>query len=403
MSPGSEKLLRDEAWRNERVINVYRSVLWTLVSVLIFLSPVTVTLKWLILLGVAYGVGCAVLGVTWLRRHYHDWVPYVMTTLDLALLSLIAGLSYVFLVAVGDPIASWQLYTAHGAYMLLLCTNILRFSWRVTIYTTAAAAVGYSLVLLSQKELLVSMMVVNVLEILGLGALLAYSARKLRVLIQRMKERDTLSRYLPAPLVEAVSRDPGAMKMGGQKQYATVMFSDIRGFTAMSEAMDPTEVVTLLNEYLEEMVAELDAWDGVLDKFIGDGICAVFGPPLSEHDGAERAIRCAHGMLVRLDALNERRRQRSEPELRIGIGVHSGDVVAGEIGSRSRRMEYTHIGDAMNTASRVESMTKEMGVSVLVSEETSQQAGLMDLKLKPMGEMVLRGHTKPTLLFTFAD
>jgi adenylate cyclase len=191
--------------------------------------------------------------------------------------------------------------------------------------------------------------------------------------------------------------------LGGQKQYATVMFSDIRGFTALSETMDPTDVVTMLNEYLEEMVAELDEWNGVLDKFIGDGMVAVFGPPLSEHDGAERAIRCAHGMLERLTVLNERRGERDEVPLRIGIGIHSGNVVAGEIGSRTRRMEYTHIGDAMNTASRIESMTKELSVQVLVSEETRQQAGDIDLQLKPMGEIVLRGHTKPTTLFTLAD
>ena len=149
----------------------------------------------------------------------------------------------------------------------------------------------------------------------------------------------------------------------------TILFTDIRSFTTISETMDPQNLVGLLNEYFTEMVAIVMDEDGVVDKYIGDAIMAVFGAPVPKPDDAVNAVRAAVRMRRALRDLNERLVSRGLSPLRTGIGIHTGEVVAGNIGSE-RRMEYTVIGDAVNLASRLESSTKELGVNVLISEDT---------------------------------
>lgn len=178
--------------------------------------------------------------------------------------------------------------------------------------------------------------------------------------------RQIFQKYVPKDVVQRALQ----LQDGGRlsaKVYATVLFSDIRGFTSTSERMQPEEVVAFLNDYLQRMVEIVFDEGGIVDKFIGDAVMAIFGAPLSRPDDPLRAVRAAQRMLQELDRFNEDQAKKGGVHIRIGIGIHSGMVIAGNIGS-DRKMEYTVIGDTVNIASRVQDLTKEFGVEIIITQ-----------------------------------
>jgi adenylate cyclase len=189
---------------------------------------------------------------------------------------------------------------------------------------------------------------------------------------EKKKIRGAFQYYLTASVINEMLKDPSKLKLGGDKKDLSVLFSDIRGFTTVSEQLTPEELVHLLNEYLTAMTALVFKYGGLLDKYMGDAIMAVFGAPLDQPDHAKRACLTAMGMMTELRKLQKKWTDEGKPVLNIGIGINSGDMVVGNMGSEMR-FDYTVMGDSVNLGSRLEGINKEYGTNIVISEFTYEQ------------------------------
>ncbi len=204
----------------------------------------------------------------------------------------------------------------------------------------------------------------------GMAAQAAISIQNARLASRIEKEAQTraqISRLIPPSVVEQVLKGELVIEKGGRVTEVTMLFSDIRGFTTMSDGRPPQEIVNTLNEYFEVMVDVLFKYSGTLDKFVGDEIIGLFGAPISLEDAPFKAVSCGIAMLSALAEFNNTRAAENQPALRIGIGINTGNVITGSIGS-TRALQYTAIGDAMNVASRLVNVASSG--EIIISEDT---------------------------------
>jgi len=217
-----------------------------------------------------------------------------------------------------------------------------------------------------------------------------------RGLAEKDRVRDLLGKVVSTAVAEELLKNQD-VKLGGEDLEVSILFSDIRSFTSLSESKMPGEILEFLNYYLTHMSEAIEAQDGIVDKYIGDAIMALFGAPVEQPDAADRAIKSALAMRDALVEVNREFKKRGWEEIRTGIGINTDIVVAGNMGSPNR-LNYTVIGDGVNLASRLEGLTKEYGVQIIVSEATLLRAQ-GKYKTRSLGEVAVRGRIQPTLIF----
>jgi adenylate cyclase len=218
---------------------------------------------------------------------------------------------------------------------------------------------------------------------------------------EKRELKDVFSKYVSKDVLDEILSNPGKVKLGGEEREITVLFSDIRGFTALSESATPSELVEILNKYFTLMTGEILANGGVLDKYIGDAIMAFWGAPLPDPSQSENALKASLGMLENLKKLNEELKSKGKPEIAIGVGIYTGKAIVGNVGS-DLRFDYTAIGDTVNVASRLESLNKEYGTNIIIGETSKNKISTFD-NFKSLGLVKVKGRIQPLNIYTIKD
>jgi adenylate cyclase len=330
------------------------------------------------------------------RPGYRPVFKYIVVTLDFAMIAIVVTLDPT--IARGGAAGDWS---ALVALLFVFWLNLLRFSIGATAYAAALAlALFITLGWLAPphpNEL--GAMTAGMVMLLLIGLSLT---RSNRAMLEEATTKQMMERYLPPQLVGRLFSGGASLEPGGEARTVTLLFADIRGFTTIAERLPAEAVVELLNAALSRLSDAVFAHSGTLDKFTGDGLMAIFGAPVAQPDDAARAVAAGLAMLEAIRDLDAQQ-PAGAPRLAIGVGIHTGEAIVGNIGS-ARRLDYTAIGDAVNLASRVEGLTKELGAPLLLSRATRDAAlaapGADPLHFTAAGEATVKGRSRPVELFT---
>ena len=333
------------------------------------------------------------------RRLYGRAVKYVSAGAD----ALFLALTIVLVEGNNGPLIP--------VFYILIVGCALRYSYRAILAASAFSALGYAAVWYTSfgnprlTPIPAYSAVIHLLIMVMMGAFSAYAVNKMRGLVLKFAENfarremaeGALSRYVSRQVAKKILDSPdGGSAMGvGRRTQAAVLISDIRGFTPLSEGMDPGELVGLLNSYFSRMVDVVFRHDGTLDKFVGDALIVVFNDPFEQTDAERRAVACAAEMQREIAVFNGEQRAGGRHTLGVGIGVHCGPVVAGNVGSESR-MDYTVMGDTVNFASRLQG--KAPAGAVFVSGAVKAKTGDA-FSYKSAGMMEFKGYKEAAEVF----
>ena len=429
--------LVEERESQDRAAWVRLAALAVIAAWLLFDSDFPANLYYEALLVVFVVVGFA---PVWLSRARLDapWQRYLFAVLDAGLLG--------YTLLVPNPIcevcdfmpAAMLLRSDNSLFFLILIGGaVFSYSPRIVVWTGAAAVIAWTLGALwiaGLPETSVSGAPANLAEMtdaekiafvidpnrVDIGALikvdlvflivagvLAAAVHRTRKLAYRHaqaeRDRANLARHFSPNMVDELAHQDQPMGAVRREQVA-VLFVDIVGFTRTSENEDPERVIAVLRDFHRRMADRVFAHGGTLDKFLGDGLMVTFGTPYPRPDDAERALACARDMAAEIAAWNRQRANAGEPPVKAGVGLHFGPVVLGDIGDE-RRLEFAVIGDTVNVASRLEAMTRELGVDVVASNEVVAQArqggaaGIFD-GLEEGAQATVRGRDEPVAIWT---
>lgn len=342
---------------------------------------------------------------------YRPWIRYVSSAIDVTL-----GTCVIVVDALGRSPAFAMSGGGPALLFLAVCGAGLRLTPRLSLYTGIVAALQYGAVVtffispaiapavreLVAIEPFVTLSKSLFLVLTGLFGMVATSSLRTMLFranvaaFERERVRGLFGVYMSEEVVEHILA--GGVREGGERRCVTICFTDVRDFTRLSESRPPEEILRLLNLYFDRMCTIVARHGGVVNKFLGDGMLVVFGAPEAMTDDAPRALAAAEEMLVEAQRMSD---AGEFPLLRIGIGLHRGETVLGNVGG-AQRQEYTVIGDTVNTASRVQDLTKPLGHPLLLTREIADALAdaLAGRALEPLGEHLVKGRARPLTLFT---
>lgn len=392
-----------ERLRSTRRMNRYRCVALTVFLALVatfraaspeWIGPLTAVI-------VYWGVACVIWLVGALSARLALHTAFAVPLVDCPMVLFLMADNASALAAVGLPAESHAVRLGAGVFFLLI---VLLASLALDVrqvYLAGAVATGCALALMSLGKPDVTW-IVFLPAVIGVAVMvLAYAIERTHSLVRTVAteemRRARLGRYFPPQVADQLDLDDDAMQ-AGESREVTLLFCDIRDFTALSEGLDGRAVVSLLNDFHSRMVAAIFEYSGTLDKFMGDGIMAYFGAPVTSPDHARRAVLCALRMHAKLTELNAVRRNDRQVPLRMGIGIHTGTVLLADVGAPGRR-DYTAIGDAVNVAARLEQATKTNAAPILVSDAARTRAG-DSILWHPAGAVTVRGKSESITCWT---
>lgn len=367
---------------------------------------------------ISYALVSVVSAIFSLKRFFNPWMSLFFTAIDGISLALLIGFA---LRITGSPMS------LHGAVpgFVFIFSILILSTMRYTIGPTLVVFVSFAATWILFSNILGDRglpsdsnpdfffgTVQNAarwgfLGIATILCLLAVTRRRktLEGAILAANKSANLSRYLPDRIADVVAEQGIDALTSGQQQTATVMFVDIRGFTGISEQLAPAELSALLSEFRSIISAEVDAHSGIIDKFIGDAVMAIFGVPDGQTNTELNGINCALSILDKMKSCNARRRQALQPEIQITVGVHCGEVFAGAVGTENR-MEFTVLGDTVNIAARLQEAAKTTKSGLVVSQNLLEASGCFSddgQNWRALNESSIRGRVGRVSLYEYVQ